>query len=155
VKEPPEEGSFFVTEEAAASTSIALRGSSCGSDRKGRSRVTTAFATVDEYIGSFPDDVRTILDEIRRRIHTAVPEAAETISYQIPTFTLGGSAFVYFAGWKHHVAVYPIPPGDAAFEQELAPYRAAKGTLKFPLKRPIPFDLIERVAVLLAAQRGS
>ena len=84
-----------------------------------------------------------------------MPEAAETISYQIPTFTLDGSAFVYVAGWKHHIAVYPIPSGDAAFEQELAPYRAAKGTLKFPLTQPIPYDLIERVAVLLAAQRGS
>ena len=117
--------------------------------------MATTFATVDEYIGSFPDDVRIILEEIRRRIRAAVPEAAETISYQIPTFTLDGSAFVYFAGWKHHVAVYPIPSGDEAFERELAPYRAAKGTLKFPLKQPIPFDLIERVAALLAAQRGS
>ena len=118
-------------------------------------QVATTFATVDEYIGSFPEDVRILLEEIRRRIRAAVPEAAETISYQIPTFTLDGSAFVYFAGWKHHIAVYPIPPGDAAFEQELAPYRAAKGTLKFPLKQPIPYDLIERVAVLLAAHRGS
>ena len=117
--------------------------------------MATTFATVDEYIGSFPDDVRVILEEIRRRIRAAVPEAAETISYQIPTFTLDGSAFVYFAGWKHHVAVYPIPSGDEAFEGELAPYRAAKGTLKFPLKQPIPFDLIERVAGLLAAQRGT
>jgi len=117
--------------------------------------VTTTFATVDEYIGSFPDDVGIILEEIRHRIRAGVPQAAETISYQIPTFTLDGSAFVYFAGWKHHVAVYPIPSGDEAFERELAPYRAAKGTLKFPLKQPIPFDLIERVAGLLAAQRGS
>jgi len=117
--------------------------------------VATTFATVDEYIGSFPDDVRVILEEIRRRIRAAVPQAAETISYQIPTFTLDGSAFVYFAGWKHHVAVYPIPSGDEAFERELASYRAAKGTLKFPLKQPIPFDLIERVAALLATQRGS
>lgn len=117
--------------------------------------MTTTFATVDEYIGSFPDDVRTILEEIRHRIGNAVPLAQETISYQIPTFTLDDGAFVYVAGWKHHVAVYPVPPGDEAFEQELAPYRSAKGTLKFPLKQPIPYDLIERVAVLLAAQRGS
>lgn len=117
--------------------------------------MATTFATVDEYIASFPHDVRIILEVIRRRIRAAVPEAAETISYQIPTFTLDGSAFVYFAGWKHHVAVYPIPSGDEAFEQELAPYRAAKGTLKFPLKQPVPFDLIERVAALLAAQRGT
>jgi len=117
--------------------------------------VATTFATVDEYIDSFPDDVRIILEKIRHRIRAAVPEAPETISYQIPTFTLDGGAFVYFAGWKHHIAVYPIPSGDKAFERELAPYRAAKGTLKFPLKQPIPFDLIERVALLLAVQRGT
>ena len=117
--------------------------------------MATTFATVDEYIGSFPDDVRILLEEIRRRIRAAVPGAAETISYQIPTFTLDGSAFVYVAGWKCHIAVYPIPTGDEALEQELAPYRAAKGTLKFPLTQPIPYDLIERVAVLLAADRTS
>jgi uncharacterized protein YdhG (YjbR/CyaY superfamily) len=117
--------------------------------------VTTTFATVNEYIGSFPGDVRILLEEIRRRIRSAVPEAAESISYQIPTFTLDGDAFVYFAGWKHHIAVYPIPAGDEAFEEELAPYRAAKGTLKFPLEQPVPYDLIERVAGLLATQGGS
>jgi len=117
--------------------------------------LATTFATVDEYISSFPDDVRFHLEEIRRRIRAAVPEASETISYQIPTFTLDGSAFVYVAGWKHHIAVYPIPTGDESLEQVLAPYRAAKGTLKFPLKEPIPYDLIERVAILLAADRTS
>ena len=117
--------------------------------------MATTFATVDEYIDSFPDDVRILLEEIRRRIRTAVPEASETISYQIPTFTLDGRAFVYVAGWKHHIAVYPIPTGDGSLEQVLAPYRAAKGTLRFPLKEPIPYDLIERVAMLLAADRTS
>ena len=115
--------------------------------------MATTFATVDEYIDSFPEDVRILLEEIRRRIRVAVPEAAETISYQIPTFTLDGSAFVYVAGWKHHIAVYPIPPGDAAFEQELAPYRAAKGTLKFPLRKPVPYELIGKVAAALARER--
>jgi uncharacterized protein YdhG (YjbR/CyaY superfamily) len=139
---------------SAVSASIAFVGHHVRADRKD-APVATTFATVDEYIGSFPDDVRIILEEIRHRIRASVPQAEETISYQIPTFSLNGSAFVYFAGWKHHVAVYPIPSGDEAFERELAPYRAAKGTLKFPLKQPIPFDLIERVAALLAAQRGT
>ena len=84
-----------------------------------------------------------------------MPEAAKTISYQIPTFTLDGRAFVYVAGWKHHIAVYPIPVGTWHSSRSSRPYRAAKGTLKFPLTQPIPYDLIERVAVLLAAQRGS
>jgi uncharacterized protein YdhG (YjbR/CyaY superfamily) len=115
--------------------------------------VADAPATIDDYIDMFPADVQTILQEVRRTIGNAVPAADETISYGIPTFTLGGRYLVYFAGWKHHLSVYPIPTGDAAFEQEIEPYAAGKGTLKFPLAKPIPYDLIERVAELLLEER--
>ncbi|MFZ0159578.1 MAG: DUF1801 domain-containing protein [Kineosporiaceae bacterium] len=71
----------------------------------------------------------------------------------MPTFTLDGRSVVHIAAWKHHLAVYPVPAGDAAFDEELAPYRATEGTLRFPLKQPIPYDLIARVAALLAEQR--
>ena len=111
-------------------------------------------ATIDEYIRPFPGDVQGVLQEVRRRIRKAVPTAGETISYGIPTFTLGGKYLVYFAGWKHHISVYPVPAGDATFEREIGPYRAGKGTLKFPLAEPIPYDMIERVAALLAQGRG-
>jgi uncharacterized protein YdhG (YjbR/CyaY superfamily) len=84
----------------------------------------------------------------------AVPEVGETISYGIPTMTLHGKHLVYFGAWKHHIAVYPIPAADVAFEQEIAPYRAGQGTLRFPLRKPIPYDLIQRLATLLAEQRG-
>jgi uncharacterized protein YdhG (YjbR/CyaY superfamily) len=112
------------------------------------------FETVEAYLASFPDEVRPVLEQVRRTIRTAVPGAEETISYDIPTFKLGGRAVVYFAGWKHHVSVYPIPQGDEALERDLAPFRAAKGTLKFPLDRPVPYELIGRAAALLAAQRS-
>ncbi len=110
-------------------------------------------ATIDAYIETFPEEVQTILREVRRRIGKAVPAADETISYGIPTFTLEGRYLVYFAGWKHHISVYPIPTGDATFDHEVEPYVAGKGTLKFPLTEPIPYNLIERVAALLHEER--
>jgi uncharacterized protein YdhG (YjbR/CyaY superfamily) len=116
--------------------------------------VARQFATIEEYIGSFPEDVQAVLEEIRRRILTAVPGAGEAISYQIPAITLSGRSLVHFAGWKHHVSLYPVPAADEALEQELAPYLAGKGTVRFPLGQPIPYDLIERLAALLAQQRG-
>jgi uncharacterized protein YdhG (YjbR/CyaY superfamily) len=110
-------------------------------------------ATIDDYIDTFPAHVQAILQEVRRRMGSVVPTAEETISYGIPTFTLDGRYLVYFAGWKHHISVYPVPTGDATFEREIEPYRAGKGTLKFPLAEPIPYDLIERVAALLVKER--
>ena len=90
------------------------------------------FESVDEYIAQFPGDVQDILQEVRRRCHAAVPGSGEMISYGIPTVTLGGKYVVYFAGWAHHISVYPVPSGDDTFQAEIAPFRAAKGTLKFP-----------------------
>jgi uncharacterized protein YdhG (YjbR/CyaY superfamily) len=115
--------------------------------------VSHKFASVDEYIRSFPADVQAILEEVRRTIRRAVPTAQETISYQIPTVTLDGSSLLYFAGWKHHISLYPAPTGDEAFERELAPYRSAKSTLKFAVRKPIPYDLIERVVAQRVEER--
>ena len=112
------------------------------------------FATVEEYIGSFPGGVQDILREVRSTIHGAVPEAGERISYGIAAFTLGGRVLVYFAGWQKHISVYPVPTGDADLTTELTPYLAAKGTLKFPLSQPVPYPLIGRAAAALAQQRG-
>jgi uncharacterized protein YdhG (YjbR/CyaY superfamily) len=111
------------------------------------------FATVDAYIDSFPQDVQRVLQEVRSTILKAVPAAEETISYQMPTVLLDGRYLVYFAAWKHHVGLYPIPPAGEAFERELAPYRASKGTVRFPLGEPLPYDLIERLVTLLVEQR--
>ena len=110
--------------------------------------VNRKFASVDDYISSFPPDVQTILEEVRRTIRRAAPCAAESISYQIPTMTIDGEPLVYFAGWQHHLSIYPAPTGDDEFERRLAPYRSAKSTVKFPLREPIPYDLIERAVAL-------
>ncbi|MGH3345119.1 MAG: iron chaperone [Carbonactinosporaceae bacterium] len=112
------------------------------------------FASIDDYISSFPEDVQIALEEVRRTIRKVVLTAGETISYQIPAVTLDGRYLVYFAAWKHHVSLYPIPAGDEAFEREIAPYKAGKGTLRFPLREPIPHDLIERVVALLVKERA-
>jgi uncharacterized protein YdhG (YjbR/CyaY superfamily) len=109
--------------------------------------------TIDEYIASCSPDVQATLEAIRRTIRKVLPGAEEAISYQIPTFRLDGGYVVYFAGWKKHVSLYPIPDADAELENELAPYKAGKGTLRFPLGKPIPHGLIERVVDLLARQR--
>lgn len=109
--------------------------------------------TVDEYIRSFPDDVQEMLEEVRRTIHRAVPHGGEKISYRMPAVTLDGRYVVYFAAWKGHLSVYPVPTGDDAFDREIAPYKSGKGTARFPLGEPIPYGLIERLAGLLAQQR--
>jgi uncharacterized protein YdhG (YjbR/CyaY superfamily) len=116
--------------------------------------VAEQFATIDQYVGSFPEDVQIVLQEIRRRIHDVVPAAGETISYRIPTMTLAGRHLVYFAAWKHHISVYPVPAADEALQRELAPYLAGQGTVRFPLRKPIPYDLIERLVALLVQQRA-
>jgi uncharacterized protein YdhG (YjbR/CyaY superfamily) len=111
------------------------------------------FGSVGEYIGSFPAGVQAVLERVRRAILDAVPGAGETISYQIPTITLGGRPLLYFAGWKRHISLYPAPAGDEAIERRLGPYRSARSTLRFPLSQPVPYDLIAQVAELRARQR--
>ncbi len=111
------------------------------------------FATIDDYISSYPGDVQLILEQVRQSIRTAAPAAGERISYKIPAFTLNGRDLVSFAAWTHHIALYPLPAVDDALARELAPYRAAKSTARFPLRKPIPYDLIERLVALLVKQR--
>ena len=115
----------------------------------------TDFRSVDEYIATFPEEIRHKLQELRATIKAAAPDAREKISYQIAAFDLNGKDVVYFAGWKHHISIYPIPSGDEAFNQAIAPYRDGKGTLKFPLNKPLPLELIRKVVELhLAHQRN-
>lgn len=114
------------------------------------------FETVDEYIAAQPPETRHIVEEVRRRVREAVPSATETISYEIPTFKLGGKSFLYVAGWTNHVSIYPIPDTDAALTEDIERYRAGKGTLKFPLDEPFPFDLLDRlIAAAVRRVEGS
>jgi len=109
-------------------------------------------AFIDEYIDTFPENVQTILKQVRKTIKAAAPKAGEKISYGIPTFTLNGKYLIYFAGWKHHISIYPIPVGDDEFNQEIAPYVAGKGTLKFPIDKPLPLKLITKIVKLKVAE---
>jgi uncharacterized protein YdhG (YjbR/CyaY superfamily) len=100
---------------------------------------------MDEYIETFPNEVQSVLQEVRQTIRKAAPEAVEAISYRIPTFKLEGKYLVYFAGFKTHVGVYPAPQGDAAFQKKIAPYRSGRATIRFALDKPVPHGLLEKV----------
>lgn len=100
--------------------------------------------SIDEYIAGFPADVQAILEKIRSTIQDAAPEAQETISYQMPTFKLHGN-LVHFAGYKNHIGFYPTPSGIEKFQEEIAGYKNAKGSVQFPLDGPIPYDLIAKI----------
>jgi uncharacterized protein YdhG (YjbR/CyaY superfamily) len=103
--------------------------------------------TIDEYIALFSPEVQQILEKIRRVVRGAAPDAQEAISYQMPTFKLNG-VLIHFAAFKNHIGVYPPIRGDAELEAAVAPYAGEKGNLRFPFDRPIPYDLIERIAKL-------
>jgi uncharacterized protein YdhG (YjbR/CyaY superfamily) len=107
--------------------------------------------TIDEYIAAFPPEIREILETIRRTVRTVAPEARETISYRMPAFDLHG-ILLYFAAFQKHIGLYPPLRGDAELEAAVAPYAGEKGNLRFPLDRPIPYDLIERIARLRVRQ---
>jgi uncharacterized protein YdhG (YjbR/CyaY superfamily) len=113
--------------------------------------------TIDEYIAGFPPDVREILNKVRETIRQAAPQAEETINYQMPTFRLNGN-LVHFAAFKKHIGFYPTPSGIQKFKDALGGYVHAKGSVQFPLDRPIPYALIGeitrfRVAEALARQQ--
>jgi len=101
--------------------------------------------TIDDYISEFPKDVQAILKKIRVTIRKAAPDADEAIKYQIPTFVQNGN-LVHFGAYKTHIGFYPTSKAIAKFKKELSAYAGAKGTVRFPLDKPIPFDLIGRIA---------
>ena len=102
------------------------------------------YNTVDEYFLQFPDKVQEILQELRRLIKDTAPEAEEKISYQMPTYYLHGN-LVHFAAHKNHIGFYPTPTGIEAFKDELSNYKGAKGSVQFPIDKPMPFDLIRKI----------
>ncbi|OJT16649.1 hypothetical protein BO221_49280 [Archangium sp. Cb G35] len=109
---------------------------------------------MDAYIAAAPEDVQAILGKVRKTIRKVLPKAHEKISYGMPALMLDERNAVYFAAWKHHIGLYPVYRSDDPIEKELAPYRDAKDTLKFPLNAPIPYALIERVVAFLQKRRA-
>ena len=104
---------------------------------------------VDDYIATFPAEVQAILQEVRRTIHAASPGSAEKISYQIVKVTLGHGGVIFLGGWKRHIGLYPVPRSDDPIEADIAPYRATKDTVRLPLGKPIPYELIARIVATL------
>jgi uncharacterized protein YdhG (YjbR/CyaY superfamily) len=105
-----------------------------------------AVVTVDEYIKEFPKDVQTILKRIRETVRKAAPKAMERISYRMPAYFLIGN-LVYFAAFKNHIGFYPGSSAIIAFKKQLAPYQWAKGSVQFPIVKPIPLDLVRRIVI--------
>ncbi|AIQ68107.1 iron chaperone [Paenibacillus graminis] len=113
--------------------------------------VKITYESIDDYITQAPLEIRKKLEAVRKVIHEAAPEAEEKISYQMPTFFLHGN-LVHFAAFKKHIGFYPAPSGIEAFQEELAQYKGAKGSVQFPLDKPLPLDLISRIVKFRAAE---
>ncbi len=104
-----------------------------------------AFNTVDEYIGSFPENIRVLLNQMRDVIRKAAPEAEESIAYGMPAYRTNKKPLVYFAGFKSHIGFYATPTGHAEFADELSRYKQGKGSVQFPVDEPLPLDLVSRI----------
>jgi uncharacterized protein YdhG (YjbR/CyaY superfamily) len=105
------------------------------------------FKTIDEYIATFPKNVQVILEEFRRAVREAAPNAEETISYKMPAFKQNG-ILVWFAAFKNHIGFFPKVSAIETFKDELSGYELSKGTIRFPLNKPIPFDLVKKIVML-------
>lgn len=105
---------------------------------------TKTASNIDEFISAFPKDIREILQKIRKTIRKAAPDAEETISYGIPTFKQSEN-LVHFAAFSKHIGFFPTPSGIRKFKKELTGFETSKGTVKFPLEKPIPYTLISRI----------
>ena len=102
-------------------------------------------SSIDEYIVTFPEDVQLKMRQIVAIIKEKVPEVEESISYDMPTFKINGKRFLYFAGYKKHIGLYSVPTGNNEFIDELSKYKQGKGSVQFPLNKPIPLELIARI----------
>jgi uncharacterized protein YdhG (YjbR/CyaY superfamily) len=113
------------------------------------------FDTVEAYVAAQPAPVQEILNELRRRVADAVPSATETISYDIPTFKLDGKPLIHVGAWTKHIAVYPAPHGgDEGLQRDVERYRSGKGTLKFQLGEPFPYELFDRLVQAALGERS-
>ncbi|MEZ4774615.1 MAG: DUF1801 domain-containing protein [Bacteroidia bacterium] len=104
----------------------------------------TTVKDIDTYISEFPEEIQVMLEQIRATIRKAAPEAEEAIKYAMPTFVLNGN-LVHFAAFKNHIGFYPVPSGIKAFEAELSVYKMGKGSVQFPLDKPMPLELIDKI----------
>lgn len=106
---------------------------------------TQKSANIDEYIAGFPKASQNVLEQVRSVIRSEAAGAEETISYAIPAFTLNKQYLIYFAGYKNHISLYPVPKGSEVFNKEISAYKTGKGTMQFPLDKPLPIKLISKI----------
>lgn len=107
--------------------------------------------SIDEYISKFPPEIQEILKMLRKVIKESAPDAVEKISYQMPTFSLHGN-LVHFAAYKNHIGFYPAPRGIDEFKHELSEYKGAKGSVQFPIEKPLPYELISKIVKFRVAE---
>ena len=116
---------------------------------------TTKPATVEEYLAGFEPELQERLQLVRSTLHDAVPGMADGIRYGMPIVSLDGSYVVHYAGWKHHIGLYPVPVFDDGLEERLAPLRSTKDTIKLLHRDPVPVELLTRLARALVAERSA
>ena len=112
----------------------------------------TEFKSVADYINSFPKEIQHILSNIRTTIKEKAPDAVESIAYGMPAYKTNGRPLVYFAAFKKHIGFYATPTGHAEFNKELAEYKQGKGSVQFPMNKPIPIELIGRIVAFRAKE---
>lgn len=100
---------------------------------------------VDEYIAAFPQKLQRLLKQMRKTIKAAAPKSEETISYGMPAYKYLGRPLVYFAGYENHIGFYATPTGNIIFKKELASYKTGKGSIQFPIDKPLPLALINKI----------
>lgn len=110
--------------------------------------------TVDEYIKVFPKPTQDVLQQVRQTIQSAAPGAEESISYGMPAYKFNRKPLVYFAGYEKHIGFYATPTGHAEFAEELSNYKQGKGSVQFPLSKPMPLGLIDRIVKFRVKERG-
>lgn len=115
----------------------------------------TNYQSIDEYIGTFPDDIQSRLESMRQIIKSVIPGAIETISYQIPTFKINNKNIVHFSAYKKHIGLYPGPSAIEHFKEELSQYKWSKGAVQFPLDNPIPTELVKKIVIFRARENQS
>lgn len=108
-------------------------------------KISMSTNPIDEFISNYSPETQTILQKIRATIQKSAPGAEEAMSYGIPTFKLNGKNLVHFSAFKEHIGFYPTPSGIEKFKKELSTYEWAKGSVKFPLNKPIPYTLITKI----------
>ena len=109
---------------------------------------------LEDYLAALSPAVRAVLDDIRGIVLEEFPTATESISYDIPTFSVAGKRLVHVGGWARHVSIYPVPKSDEQLLADLGPYLSGKGTLKFEVSKPVPYDLVRRVVRSLGDQHS-